>query len=270
MVNVEAELYKEYQHKFKMPNIRQAIFRALFQHGALTDIIAEFDLSFGDDWRKRLVILRELQARTYPDDRDKAILRKLVGDILDRYINLPTKAKTKADNALKRIIPLLTLEERKRIGLQLIKHRCKSHRYAGYAALSGLIDLTIITRLLENFENYRDMGALECIARSNNQYAISTHAEYIFDHLNDDYLKARVFQRLLDESPTEAIQLSRKHELAFVWGAGRAQAYVALKTILEILSRKRTDYDALGIIVWALGRLGAVDALKKLRDELEV
>jgi hypothetical protein len=259
-----------------MPSIKRVIFRALLQHRALSDIIADLELSFDGDWAKGLVILDELQARVYLEDRDREILRKLVSEIVACHATLSTEGKRRADIALRRITPLLLTEERKRMGLQLITHRRKGHRRAGYAALSGLVDLTIITALLKDFESHGDIGALECIARSDNEYTISAHAEYILDLLGGDYLKdswrtylkARIFQRLLGEVPAEAIRLSSKDELAFVWGAGRAQAHVALETILKILSRNRNNYEVLGLIAWALGRLGAVGALEKLSHEL--
>ena len=216
-----------------------------------------------------MVILREIQARSYADGKDQALLIRLVNDILNGYTALQSKNKKRADDTLKRIVPLLPLEKRKEIGLQLTKHPRKSHRMAGYASLRETVDISIIENLLEVYKKHGDIEALECIAKSYNQYPISNDAEYILNVINDVYLQARIFERLICEDHLEAIRLSPKYEFSFTWGAGRARAHECLETIVGILSRNRNNYDTLGIIIWALGRLGEVDIIRELSHELE-
>ena len=190
----------------------------------------------------------------------------MIGMLLEKEPSTPSRKRRVLDDTICRLIMHLSPEEQLGLVSEFIKGSRASRRNVALQIIAKHFVPDHKNMLLDHFRRYRKQQALKILTRVDTD--ITEITGYLLQNLEDQYEKARVFEKLIAQNYDLASTLAPTFPLAFVWGAGRAKCTKALPTILNILDS--THEKDKGLVIWALGKLQAKQELHRLIQSYEV
>jgi death-on-curing protein len=263
------KIYRNEQAKYKTSYILSI---ALIKNLTGPEIVDNFDLKFEQDYRLRIALCNRLEAITKEDNSNMVYVRELVSKLLE-IPSKPKARKLKITNSLKRVVPILPVNEQKKLAYQFIEDSNTERNQLG-------IKLIIANPSLEDKQILYDNGAFTQLTKANFDLTdiaaeLLEYFDETEDSLSDDlfdtrYQQARIFEKLIEQDLALAERLAVQYPLAFIWGAGRTGKPEVLPIIRPFIEVYKEDYENLNLIIWTLGMLGAKEDLQKLTSITDV
>lgn len=196
-------------------------------------------------------------------------LAESVRRLAEAVDGLPSRRKPPYDRAIMRILSRLPAEAVWPVVAPWLEHKRKFRREAAYAILRKTgIDETAGLRLLEVFENTGDQMALELIAR--NPLATRTlDIRQILPLFEDEYWRMRLVEAVLVDDEPRALILAADFPREFTHAVGRQKQKRLVPNLRSLFDLQSENLDFLSIYAWALGQLGALDEIVRLREHIE-
>ena len=242
------------------------IARSLIRLMTAREVLKNFDFTFAQYYKVRLMLLDRLEELCAEDNTNVGNARQMIGMLLERGSSTPSRKRRVLDYTIGRLIVHLSPEEQLGLVGEFIEGSRASRRNVALQIIARHFVPDHKDVLLDHFRRYRKQQALKILTRVDTD--ITEIADYLLQNLEDQYEKARVFEKLIAQNYDLASTLAPTYPLAFVWGAGRAECTKALPTILNTLDG--THEKDKGLVIWALGKLQAKQELQWLIQLYEV
>lgn len=223
----------------------------------------------GEDPPYSRTLLAEVFRRRKQGDVDVGDLTALAAAALRTYRTAPSTAKQRIETNLKHLVSALDPESRFLYANELAKGGRQRARSIGLKMLMEIVGPESTVAIQESYDAKNDTFALGCLVRRG--VLPAGPVETLMDRLAGDPTgRARVLEILYSVDPEGAWELAQRYPLAFVQAAGRCRWPNTVSIIQSIAEGRAFDSDGLSLCAWALGRLGAVDALAALARGYDV
>jgi len=201
-------------------------------------------------------------------DADCRCLSETVCELAARGERAPSKLKAKIDRTILRILRVMPNELSAQFAKRYLGHRLKGRRKWAYSAFRNVpLSAQLANTLASVYRERGDQEALKLIARNAKQ-VVSIGPEFLLEHLDEEYWRARVIEAALLEDLSAAIQLAEKYPFEFAHAVGRIEDADLLDTLCNLFPAHSTDVAFLSIYAYALGKLGASEQLDALREHV--
>lgn len=196
-------------------------------------------------------------------------LAESVRRLSDTIDGLPSRRKPTYDRAVKRILSRLPAEVAWPVTEPWLEHKRKFRRETAYAILrkTGVNDRAGL-RLLKVYEKTRDQKALELIVR-NPSATRDLDIEQVLPLFEDEYWRMRLVEAVLIDDEPKALILASNFPREFTHAVGRQKRKNLLSELRNLFDLQSENLDFLSIYAWALGQLGEMHELQKLRAHIE-
>ncbi|WP_416795502.1 hypothetical protein [Ciceribacter azotifigens] len=196
-------------------------------------------------------------------------LAESVRRLAESVDGLPSRRKPPYDRAIMRILSRLPAEAAWPVVDPWLEHNRKFRRETAYAILRKTgIDERAGLRLLEVFENTGDQKALELIAR-NPSATRTLDIRQILPLFEDEYWRMRLVEAVLVDDEPRALILASDFPREFTHAVGRQKQKRLVPNLRSLFDLQSENLDFLSIYAWALGQLGALDEIGRLREHIE-
>ena len=206
----------------------------------------------------------------YEPSRNQAYsLAESVRRLAEIVDGLPSRRKPTYDRAIRRILSRLPAEAAWPVADPWLEHKRKFRRETAYAILRKTgIDEKAGSRLLEVFESTGDQTALELIAR-NPSATRALDVKQVLPLFEDEYWRMRLVEAILVDDETRALTLAADFPREFTHAVGRQKQKRLVPKLRDLLALQSENLDYLSIYAWALGQVGALDEIGRLREHIE-
>lgn len=245
-----------------------AIARALIRLMAAPELFNNFDRTLAQHYRVRIEITERLVAFCHEDPSNCDYARQLALELLKHEPQIAATKRSALDGTLARLLPALPQEEQIAFAVEFLTHRRLTRRRVGLGIIAKQFRPEHKPLLIDCYKRFGDDWALTTLTRVD--VDITDVVELFLNVIADVHEQARFLGKLMVQDFIYASRLADRFPVAFVWGAGRARRPEALPIVLDILRDKRRDFANLGLVVWALGQLGARGQLEELADDFGV
>jgi len=197
---------------------------------------------------------------------------QIVGLLIKQIEALPSNEKQKFDRYLSKILTILHTEVVTPIAVEFVQHKRKYRRLIGLKILNQKdLNLEIISILLNQYKIRRDQEIINTIARSKS--ASSLHIKelvFLLKEASDAYWKCRIIEHLLKKgiSKLTTVDLASRYPMESIRAIGRIRKKEYLEYIIPSAKEFITDSKKIGLVIWALGKIGAKKELEKLERKI--
>lgn len=196
-------------------------------------------------------------------------LAESVRRLAETVDGLPSRRKPTYDRAIMRILSRLPAEAAWPVADPWLEHKRKFRRETAYAILRKTgIDEKAGSRLLEVFENTGDQTALELIAR-NPSATRALDIRQVLPLFEDEYWRMRLVEAVLMDDEPRALMLATNFPREFTHAVGRQKQKRLVPNLRNLFDLQSENLDFLSIYAWALGQVGALDEIGRLRGHIE-
>ncbi|MDO3432572.1 hypothetical protein QWJ46_07725 [Rhizobium sp. CBN3] len=196
-------------------------------------------------------------------------LAESVRRLADSVEELPSRLKPTYDRAIRRILSRLPAEVAWPVCSPWLEHKRKFRRETAYLVLRKTgVDETAGARLLGVFQSTGDQMALELIAR-NPLATRNVNIETILPLFDDEYWRMRLVEAVLMDDETKSVMLATKYPREFTHAVGRQKQKSMLPKLNSLFDLQSENLEFLSIYAWALGQIGAMEEIRKLRVHIE-
>mgnify|MGYP000612553321 CR=1 FL=1 len=264
------ELKQLYYRRRAIDDARGAISLAKQRVESLSELLSRLRSAPRDQLSNVVYALIERVGDPQTDPQIVAELAR-VSDFTD---TLPSSERAQFDGAVGRILRRLNPACALPLAMAWAEHRRKSRRRVALKVLvKAPLTGDVAEFLLRRYRETQDTDFLKVILRDPLPHSLNVDELFgAFEVDDDKYWQARVAESALraDESRGPELVLTQPH--ATIWAAGRLGIQHLIPEIVQTLHRANDKAAILGIVVWALGKMGAKSellALEPLIDELD-
>ena len=238
-----------------------------------------FDTSFEVEYKVRNRFLIRLEDLCVDDSENIEHVRALMFRIDEHARSLPGPKGRSADGTLGRLSQLLPEDERIGFLAASIDHERFTRRRTGNKYLRKLASAAFREELESSYRRYHDKDAILTLAMKGHDVSslLGPELEAVIESFQDRYHRALILQQVLVNNEALAFSLAPSFPMAFLWAAGRERHSGATTFALEFIENSietinsTQDFSTaiqlgidLPLVVWALERIGARDAIRGL------
>ena len=217
------------------------------------------------------VIFRLSEMKISKESQDRIL--ELIDKIIIESEQISSKDKPKTDSYLKKLFNFLPEDIRFNYLIEAFNHKRKNRRLIGVTHLKQRsYSNNEVNLLLEKYDECGEQVLLEVLARN---YDVDNFTErqtaYILAKLENKYWKCRIIERLLIEREIDKFvkMTLRFFPYESFYAMGRLKDKRILRYIEKYIDDYLDDIDSLGIIIWALGKVGAKSKIVKIERFIE-
>jgi len=248
------------------------------------DVVLRFDTTFQDEYTVRARFLFRLKELCERDPVNMQCARDLMQRIEASVDSLPAPKKRSADWTLAELALLLPQEEHLACAADFVLHSRRSRRVSGYKIMKRYPGQRTKRTLAESYRTHGDREALVTLLVTGEDISdIAENLEAVIDSFTERYHQALAIERILVRDEQLAFSLAGRFPMAFIWAAGRQRHAGARPFVLEYAQATLHNAESattvrdfvelsreLGPLIWALGRVGAVEYMAELARKYEV
>ena len=182
---------------------------------------------------------------------------------------LPSEQKPSPDRAIKRILAGMPAEIAAPVAEQWLEHKRKFRREIAYQVLRKCgLTAASGTRLLDVFSRTGDQECLRLLAR----FPVAVGNMDItptLEKMDEYYWRMRLVQAALISNKNSAMALADSYPYEFLHAVGRLRDATVLPKLTDLFRTRSHDLQFISLYAWALGQLGAYNALLELKTDVE-
>jgi hypothetical protein len=184
--------------------------------------------------------------------RNSLLVLQAIKHLVKAADQLPPTQKTKAFNAVRRILSRMPADIAAPIAEPWLEHKHKFRREMAYRIFRGAgVPAEFGPRLLAAFKKNGDQQCLDLVARYP-ATVVANNTKVVAESITDRYWRMRVIQSLLISDAERGVSLSSAYPREFVWASGRQRDVTLLPILRGLFEANPGDLDFLSIYVWAL------------------
>lgn len=255
------------------PNHEEAmlsIARGLVRSMTPEELLANLDLSFQQHFKIRIEILERIGILIANQQIEHQQVEQLIVRITESVKKLHAHRKQSADKTIYALVRLLPPQFQRQYCVLFLQDRRMYRRKLGYRLAQDNFIPEYKPILLGCFLAHKDQQALVTIAR--NCEDMDDTVDFLLDHVEELWVKARVFEKLFLKDANRALALMSQHPIAFAWGAARANYVDAVPSISNMLRDQEINgvFEHYSLLIWTLGKLTARQQLIELGTKYAV
>ncbi len=254
----------------KIKEVKKDIERAKFNCLALNELIELLKISSFSIFNHCDDILNRIGDYIYIEkysDVQIEYLISLVEQTIKEGEETPSKHRYKSDSLLKKLLRILPSEISYEYGMLCFEHRRKSRREIGFDYFKRNAQCKeSVEKLLELYRMTFDKRILELIARNYKVGFLEPEdLNFILSEIDEGYWRTRIIEVLIEDGLEEnTIKILNKYPYESIYAMGRLGDDSMLPIIKDHLEGFISDLESIGLVFWALGKVGAKDEINKL------
>ena len=233
------------------------------------ELIDELLLEPIDIYGRKLDIINRLRNTGIEQEAD--IIIRLINYIIKNSEDIPSNDKSKTDGYLNKLIYLLPPRQGAKYAFIFLDHKRKNRRNIGFKYLKYLdYDEEEANLMIKRYTKSKNQTFLEYLARNFNGLTLSDDKiTFILQELNGEYWRCRIIEKLINVRYIDNFLegIFKSFPLETFHAMGRTENRDILNYIEQYIDNFKNDYDNLGLVIWALGKVRAKEKLDKLRND---
>ncbi|MGF3113389.1 hypothetical protein [Facklamia sp. P9177] len=254
----------------KIKKIEKDIERAKFNCLTLNELIELLKISSFSIFNHCENILNRIgdyiYLKKYTDIQIEYLI-SLVERTIKEGEEIPSKYRYKSDSLLKKLLRILPSEISYKYAMSCFKHRRKARREVGFNYFKRNSQCKeSINKLLELYRETFDKRILELIARN---YKVGflepKDLNFVLSEIEEGYWRTRIIEVLIEGVLEEnTIKIINQYPYDSTYAMGRLEDDSILPIIIDSFESFASDLESIGLVFWALGKVGAKDEINKL------
>ena len=223
-----------------------------------------------DIYGRKLDIIYRLREIGIKQETDTII--RLINYVIKNSENISSNDKSKTDSYLNKLIYLLPPRLGAKYAFIFLDHKRKNRRNIGFKYLKYLdYDEEEANLMIERYMKSKDRTFLKYLARNFNGHVLSDDKIiFVLQELNEEYWRCIIIEKLIKVRYIDNFLegIFKSFPLETFHAMGRAKNSDILNYIEQYIDNFKNNYDSLGLVIWALGRVKAKKKLDILRIDL--
>ena len=264
---MDADIYENREKEFALEKLLGEIDNAKVMCLSPKELIDELLLEPIDIYGHKLNIINRLLGIGIEQEAD--IIIYLINYIIKNSEDIPSNGKPKTDSYLNKLIYLLPPRLGAKYAFIFLDHKRKNRRNIGFKYLKCLdYDEGEANLMIERYTKSKNQTFLEHLARNFNGLTLSDDKIiFVLQELNEEYWRCRIIEKLINVRYIDNFLegIFKSFPLETFHAMGRTKNRGILNYIEQYINDFKNDYNSLGMVAWALGKVKAKEKLDELR-----
>ena len=224
------------------------------------------DVSFEQEYRKRLVILKKIShdiENQYSDCHTELLNR-----LMESLDNLLSNKRQSCGHYLTYLLNYVPDEIKHKIILFFLSSRWKSVRKRGYKYLLENWDDFWATQVEENWRKWSGFGAARLIIEYFPESYLVNNFDILLPILENTYFIRKFYLKVASSDSSKLNQIRSRDLITYTYILAKLNIKLDKNEALSILNESKAD-DRIGLLIWCFGQMGLWSVLQHVYQNID-